>query len=298
MFSAVLTDGENPRLASLERCNKQNLGGCSICINTLPVLSPRAREPRTVPSLHTSLLPFPPVTFPCRQTRTPWDGKPISTPFPSNTTPRNPTSLSHSFFPLSKYTVSTTVIDLFFVWVVSLSRALIVPHSISQCCLHSGDFLLWITPVETDVTLKRMSVSFKPKEEGKCSLKVLSFMPLIDRRLSECFFSFFFFFDQSLQRSGWAWMHQALESENGVLQVKGKRALWQGCVVCLWCSLVWHRELTLTGSFIQTHSKSPGTERLKDNYIQPSWSNDARAPENIYILNFPWPVTVWVVIQN
>lgn len=31
-------------------------------------------------------------------------------------------------------------------------------------------------------------------------------------------------------------MHQALERENGVLRVKGKRALWQGCMVRLWCS--------------------------------------------------------------
>lgn len=31
--------------------------------------------------------------------------------------------------------------------------------------------------------------------------------------------------------------------------------------------LAWHRELTLTGSFIQTHTKSTGTARLRDNYI-------------------------------
>ena len=38
------------------------------------------------------------------------------------------------------------------------------------------------------MTLKRMSESFKPEEEGECSLKVLSFMSLIDRRLSELLF--------------------------------------------------------------------------------------------------------------
>lgn len=41
------------------------------------------------------------------------------------------------------------------------------------------------------MTLKRMSVSFRPEEEGECSLKVLSFMSVIDRRLSELRFFFF-----------------------------------------------------------------------------------------------------------
>ncbi len=86
-------------------------------------------------------------------------------------------------------------------------------------------------------------------------------------------------------------MHEALESENEVLQVKENRPSGK---------VAWFvfdapgltRGLTLTGSFIQTHTKSPGTGRLRDNCIQPSWRNDARAPENIYILNCQWPATV------
>lgn len=62
------------RLLSLERCNLWSSGACSICINTLAVASPRAQEPRTVPFLHTSLLLFPPLTFPCLQAQCthPW----------------------------------------------------------------------------------------------------------------------------------------------------------------------------------------------------------------------------------
>ena len=103
--------------ASLERCNKQNLGGCSICINTLPGMSPRAREPRTVPSLHTSLLLFPPVTFPCRQNMLPMRRQanqyPLSHPAPPLTT--LPLFLILPF-PLPKYTVAATVIDSLAEW--------------------------------------------------------------------------------------------------------------------------------------------------------------------------------------
>lgn len=132
IFSAGPRGGGTPGfLPFLERCNKQRLGGYSRCINTLPGTSPRAWEPRTVPSLHTSLLPFPPVTFPCRRTRTPGDGQPISGPLPPG-----PSSSSCS---TDKLAVAVTESSLSG---IAVSGPIIVLHSISRRCLRSGDFLL------------------------------------------------------------------------------------------------------------------------------------------------------------
>lgn len=154
-------------------------------------MSPRAQEPRTVPSLHTSLLPFPPVTFPCRQTRGPMRRRANQHPSPIRPHPSQPFPLCLILFFLCPNKLAATVIDSLAEWCRCL-RPHHCPPLYQSALFTFRWFLLWITPAETDVTLKRMSVPLKAEEEGERSLKVLSFMSLIDRRLSELP-SFFFF---------------------------------------------------------------------------------------------------------
>lgn len=74
---------------------------------------------------------------------------------------------------------------------IVVTGPIIVLHWISQQCLHSGDFFFGFKSLQWKLMWpwsECLRMSFKPEEEER-PLKVLSFMLLIDRRLSEHFFS-------------------------------------------------------------------------------------------------------------
>ena len=243
-------------------------------------MSPRAQEPRTVPSLHTSLLLFPPVTFPCRQTRTPWDGKPISTPLPSSPTLRNPS------FPFSSAQINCRRdCHRFFRWVVSLSP---VPSLSSTLYSQRSFTFRWFLSFffffkslqwkkkkkKTDVTLKRVPVPLKTWRGRRALFERLVFH-VTNRRQAVWITPFFFFWpvitkiSTGLNASNlgeWKWEFSRWK-EN---RPSGKVAWFVFDAPGL------TRALTLTGSFIQTLTKSPGTWRLRHDCVQPSWSDDAK----------------------
>ena len=180
--------------------------------------------------------------------------------YPSSIQPHPPIPLFLFFFP--KYTRRRNCHRLVR-RVVSLSPApVIVLHSISQRCLRSGDFYFESLQWKLMWPWRGMSVSFRPEEEGECSLKVLSFMSLIDRRLSEWLFFLpvITTIRMGLNASSLGEWKRSSPGERKA----GPVARLRGLSLTL---LAWHRELTLTGSFIQTDTKSPRTGRLRDNYI-------------------------------
>lgn len=233
MFLAVLTDGETPgwlpSKGVINRTWEAAASALTPCWGCLP--GPRSRglcfpfTPR-----YSCSLPWP---FPAGK-HAPHEmanqSVPVFHPAPPLAT--LPLCLIPPF-PLPKHTVTATVMDPFTEWYrcrrpPSLSPTLSVSAVYVQVifCFESLQRkLMW--PWRECLCL------FRP--EGRRML-FESLVFHVTNRQEALWMTFFFFFDQSLQPSGWAWMHQALESENGVLQVKGRRALWQGCVVCLWCS--------------------------------------------------------------
>lgn len=177
MFSAALTDGETlrwfPSKGVINRTWEAAASALTPCWGCL--LGPRSRG---------QCLPFTP-----RYSRSlPW-------PFPAgkhapHETASQSVPLFHPAPPLTTLPVCLIlfflcpVIDSFAEW-YRCHRPHHCPPLYQSALFTFRWFLLWITPAETDVTLKRVSVSFRPEEEGERSLKVLSFMSLIDRRLSE-----------------------------------------------------------------------------------------------------------------
>lgn len=114
MFSAVLTHGETlgwlPSKGVINRTWEAAASALTPCRECL--LGPRSRgqclpfTPR-----YSCSLPWP---FPAGKTRSPWDGKPISTPSPIRPHPSQPCLIL--LFPLPKYTVAATVIDSLAEW--------------------------------------------------------------------------------------------------------------------------------------------------------------------------------------
>lgn len=259
MFSAVLTDGETPGWLPWKAVIN-NLGGCSIRINTLPGLSPRAQEPRTVPSLHTSLTSVPSRDLTLQASACPmrWQANQC----PSSVQPHPSQPFLFASFPFSSPHIHCCCkCHRLFLWVVSLSPApIIVLLSISQHCLHSGDFcfeslqrkLMW--PWRECLCLSDL----KRKENA---LWKSSFMSLIDRRLPEwLFLTVITKIRMGLNASSlgeWKWSSPGERKTGPLARLRGLSLML----------LAWHGELTLTESFIQTHTKSPGTGGLRDNYI-------------------------------
>lgn len=250
MFSAVLTDGETlgwlPWKAVINTTWEAAASALTPCRGCL--LGPRSRgqclpfTPR-----YSCPLPWP---YPAGTTCTPWDGKPISAPRPSSPTHHSPSLLPHSRY-LCPNTLSLQPSRLLH-WVVSLPAPIIVLHSVSYRCLHSGDFCFESLRRKVRWPWRECLCLLELKRKENALWKS-SFMSLIDRRLPEWFFlTVITKIRMGLNASSlgeWKWSSPG-ERKTGPL------ARLHGLSLML---LAWHGELTLTGSFIQTHAKSPGT---------------------------------------